>query len=548
MVLNETNTYMQVLGSIMKDPTLLAGIKLTQAEFSSTLPRIIYIHVSFLAQAPGIQSLNPYTVDQEILRSEIQGELYKKNGGTKWLMDAYEISTPENFKYYYDRLRKLALLRELKKAKYDISFFYKEDFANVEEERATIERFDLANVEDILLSIETKFAEIRHEFTAGTNESAEVSEGIDELIQSLKERPEVGMDLEGAIFTTATRGARLGKFYLRSGSSGCGKSRLAVFDSCKICFPERWSHKKKCFIWEGSGPEKEEGFPLTKEEITKNSERRDPRRVLMITTEMPKDEIQTIILAYISGVNEEKLLMGKMNREESIRIQKAAEILKKYSEYYHIESISDPNLSNVQATIKKHIAINGVQYVFYDYIFSSPSLLTQFSSAKIREDVALMLLSNQLKEIAKEYNIFISSSTQVNAEGMSDGFKGESCLRGSKAIADKCDVGCVISRVTEKDIIVFNQANNRVDTGEQSQAAEAIISKDSITHIIDIYKMRRGRYKMVRIWAFIDLGTGERKEYYMTTSDHTIIQLREKEDIITQTHEWTNELLQKLLK
>lgn len=51
--------------------------------------------------------------------------------------------------------------------------------------------------------------------------------------------------------------------------------------------------------------------------------------------------------------------------------------------------------------------------------------------------VVLMMLSNQLKQLAKDYNLFISSSTQVNANAMlEEGFKNEGCIRGSKAIAD----------------------------------------------------------------------------------------------------------------
>ena len=40
------------------------------------------------------------------------------------------------------------------------------------------------------------------------------------------------------------------------------------------------------------------------------------------------------------------------------------------------------------------------------------------------------------------------------------------------------------------------------------------------THIIDIYKMRRGRYKNVRIWINLDLGTGRRNDLFMTTADN----------------------------
>ena len=40
------------------------------------------------------------------------------------------------------------------------------------------------------------------------------------------------------------------------------------------------------------------------------------------------------------------------------------------------------------------------------------------------------------------------------------------------------------------------------------------------THILDIYKMRRGRYKNVRIWIKLDLGNGQRQDLFMTTADN----------------------------
>lgn len=40
------------------------------------------------------------------------------------------------------------------------------------------------------------------------------------------------------------------------------------------------------------------------------------------------------------------------------------------------------------------------------------------------------------------------------------------------------------------------------------------------THILDIYKMRRGRYKMVRIWCRLHLGTGEREDLFITDASN----------------------------
>ena len=50
---------------------------------------------------------------------------------------------------------------------------------------------------------------------------------------------------------------------------------------------------------------------------------------------------------------------------------------------------------------------------FMTIFFSSPSLINQFSSSGIREDVALGMLSNQLKEIAANYNVFVATSRSM---------------------------------------------------------------------------------------------------------------------------------------
>ena len=130
--------------------------------------------------------------------------------------------------------------------------------------------------------------------------------------------------------------------------------------------------------------------------------------------------------------------------------------------------------------------------------------------------VVLMMLSNQLKQLAKDYNIFISSSTQVNANAMlEEGFKNESCIRGSRAIVDKADMGCIISRVDDKE---YESLQKRLANAARMGVVEE--TNDRATHVIDIYKMRRGQYKNVRIWCKIDLGTGEREDLYMTRMDN----------------------------
>lgn len=71
----------------------------------------------------------------------------------------------------------------------------------------------------------------------------------------------------------------------------------------------------------------------------------------------------------------------------------------------------------------------------------------------------------------------------------------------SKAIADKCDCGFLIAEVEPNDI----------------EALGAYIKEyGTPTHVTDIYKMRSGTYKGKRIWSKINLGTGERKDLFIT--------------------------------
>lgn len=166
--------------------------------------------------------------------------------------------------------------------------------------------------------------------------------------------------------------------------------------------------------------------------------REDFQKVLFVATEMQADEIQTLLLAHVSGVNEKSILLGNYNADEKERIKMALDIIDKYSDNFIIECIPDPSIAMIKARLIKYIVQDSVHYIFYDYIFTSPSLVTEFSSADVKEYVALMMLSNTLKEIAMSYNVFIQSATQLN-DGWSKnkiGLRDQNCLRGSKAIAD----------------------------------------------------------------------------------------------------------------
>ena len=421
MVLKDIDVYRQVLGSIIKEPNLLltySDIKVS--DFGTRIARYIYASIQNLIQS-GAPSLTIDEIDIDINRTETAKVFYEKNGGKEFLSDCVELSEPTNFKYYYNKLKKLNLLKTLMDKGYSVDNYYRPAFETTREEEECLQRFDEATVETILNDIEGKLNIIRSDFLSGISGNAVAADGLRAMKEEFKIAPEIGEDLEGDFFSYVCRGARLGKFYIRSAKSGLGKSRLAFFDAAKIAIPERYSLDKRCFIHDYTDGQKSE-----------------PEKTLIITTEMAKDEVQTVLLAYISKVNESHILTNRYLEGEEERVDKAIEIMEKYRDYLFIEEIADPNLTNVSAVIKRYATVEEISYCFYDYIFASPSLLNQFAGQKVREDSALLMMSTQLKELAKQYNIFISTSSQLNATGMEDdgAFKNEMCLRGAKSLAD----------------------------------------------------------------------------------------------------------------
>lgn len=378
MALVDKTTYMYVLGGLMQQPSLFDRYDdIKEDYFSYRVAKVVFRALCELHDKPTIGVMaNAFSANSVETQISLYPAVYQQfvdHGGLEFLADCAEYGTQivPQFSTYYERLKKLALLRTLDANNYDISYYCKDEYDSITDERDTVERFEAASTDDILNTIEGNFQKIKTEFLNGGKVEADASHGIDELLEQLKIAPNIGPDLMGEWFNTAVRGARAGCFYLKSAGSGCGKSRTSVYDACKLCYPIRYSLKDKAFIQE-----------------MENNAPRNPRKVLFVVTEMDNEEIKTIILSYLSRVNEEKIITNHydIGTDEEWRVEQAKRIMKKYKDFFFIESVSDPNLTNVSSIIKRYATVNKVQFIFYDYIHSTPSLLNQFAAAKIRED------------------------------------------------------------------------------------------------------------------------------------------------------------------
>ena len=60
-----------------------------------------------------------------------------------------------------------------------------------------------------------------------------------------------------------------------------------------------------------------------------------------------------------------------------------------FKDNFILDKIPDPSIGQVEACVRNHVLVDGVQDVFHDYIFSAPSLFAEFAKFDIRQDVLI---------------------------------------------------------------------------------------------------------------------------------------------------------------
>lgn len=428
-----------------------------------------------------ISDIIGYFQQQTVLYSK-----FVEDGGMDILYEICNDNADSNFEYHYKIIKKYALLTDLQNSGIDISELYDVSLP-VDRLEQQLARFNAMELEDIFKHYNIKLNDIQGKYENFLEKTCiSAAHGIEELVRQLQTIPEVGLPLEGDIYNTVTRGARLKKLYIDSGSSGSGKSRRMAGNATRLSIPMYFDTQTNMWINTGYAS-----------------------KVLYITTELEHAEVQTLVLAYMTGINEDKILNNKCTDAEEERISLAIEYLKQ-NDNLIIEYMPDPTIVALKTLIKKHALQDDVKYVFYDYIHIGAGLVAN-RDKQMRDDVILLLLTNTLKELANELDIHISTATQLNGEYEEKEVKNENLIRGSKAVADKADIGAITLRC--------NPAEEEL--GRAIALKTGTLQPNFIT---DIYKNRRGKWTGIRIWRNIDLGTCRTVDCFITDRKGNIIE------------------------
>ena len=489
----DTSAIIQVIGNIYNNVGLLdyEDYHFCEDDFPEQFHKILFGSI-FNLHALGAKEITLNAIEDYLTQRPTSYATYKTNKGHEYLEQISKQVDAATFDYYYKRMKKFTLLRMYnEKCGMDLSNIYDIDnILNVKKKQAQEDWLDNTPLEDIADIIDQKIMDIRLTYVDNANESAEIAgEGAIELLEKLRDTPEMGYPLFSPLLTTITRGARLKKFYLRSAATGVGKTRAMIADACSIACDEIFDLEQNRWVKNG-----------TKEPT------------IFISTEQEKDEIQTMMIAFLSGVDEEHLLTGMYEQQEWERVVYAAQLLKNSPLY--VQQLPDFSMQDIENTIKRGIRDYNVKYVFFDYIHTSMKILTEVTSKTgikgLREDNVLFMISIRLKDLCNQYQVFILTATQLNADYITAQQYDQNLLRGAKAIADKIDAGMIMLEASQDDI-------KALDTLIKQNGFEKPAIKMSV------YKNRRGRYKDVLLWCRAQRGICRIEPMFVTDYQYRLI-------------------------
>ena len=509
--MTDKSVVQQILGSLMQKPQLLSEVDkyhLSVTDFSTRFEKYIFSAIMNL-YCKGVSSIQPIDIANYLEMDTVGKKLFEQQHGIEYLQDIIDFSNWENFSYYYDKLKKLNLLRDLKKQGFDISAFYCDDLTNPKADEINAQ-FELLTVTDICNGVKMKLLKLESTYAKSSElEEENAADGIRDFIQHMNNVIEVGMPLQGRMYSKIFSGAQKQALTIRSGCSGLGKTRQAVGDACYLAYPIRYNSHHRC--WEQTG---------------------SCEKVLFIMTEQTMPQIRKMILAYLSDISESRFKLGNFSAEEEKILNQAADIMEKYADNLILVKMPNPTIELVKTVVRENCLTKDIGYVFYDYVFIGPALLDQFRGFSLRNDEVLLMFTTALKDLAVELNVAMFTSTQVNASADDNkNIRNEASLAGGRATINKADNGAIMARPTPEELETLAEVTN----------------VHGIPNCVtDIFKCRSGEWTQVRVWSQVDLGRLKKKDLFVTDA-----RLEPIADFFAdsgvddyETHEWDDEAYQ----
>lgn len=448
------------------------------AKFHHILYRTMYNLV-----ASGAEEIDSVVVDTFLRNYPEQYETCKQYDFMSFIPEIKRVANDKNVAYHYDVVRKFAMLREYKSTGFDIHEIYDE----TKDEASQRNKLNSISLRDIDEYFESKRLAIKRNFISTDNvEHYKAGDDFEFTKEQFKTTPRLGLSFQSPYLNDVYRGIM--GLTLRSGASGSGKTTLSIGDACMSGIKYYYDLEKHKYI--------------TNKSYIGN--------VLFINTEMDlREELDIMFISWISGVSRNKIMDGIYHGDEEERVDKARQILELSGMYV----VDNPEFTakTLEEIIEDYIINKNVKLVVFDYVQNQGYVaneLAEESGIPMREDMVLLTLTDRLKQLSRKYNIPILTGTQLNGRELEMPYPTEACLAGGKSQVRKADCSMIITPLTDKQM-------NEI---EPYIATYTDLPKPNL--IVHNIKGRASRFpKYIRVYQYVDLGTGRSKDLYVTTKD-----------------------------
>ena len=164
---NDITAIMQVIGCVYNNPSLLdytEKYSINEEDFDDLFHRTVFGAIYSIYEMGGEKITLRNIADFFETRPKSKG-LYESQKGEEWLLKVSENAMPATFDYYYNRMKKMTLLRAYNKIGLDVSDIYDPDnILDSKKRQAQEEYLDNAQLVDIANKIDGKIEEIKIQY------------------------------------------------------------------------------------------------------------------------------------------------------------------------------------------------------------------------------------------------------------------------------------------------------------------------------------------------------------------------------------------------
>lgn len=508
-----------VLSALLKNTRLLVSRErpLDESYFINKTHKALYVVIENL-QKMGLQQIKLGDVESYLATHDqlTYKRFFEVGDETEWILELLELETDDyNYNYYYDIVRKFAFLRAKLLTGQDVT-----DILDMNEPDGRVldeqySRFVETPLNDLIKEFDKRNIEVKSKFIQRKEEDSRKSgDNAEQLFEELKIAPAMGWNHAGGpVLNTISRGCRRGMLTIESRESGCGKTRQGIAQCCLLACDTLWDYETNSYQPNPYG----ETVP-----------------VLYVGTEMKLyEEIEPMIWAIISGVPEDKIRQQAMSKAEEKRVLEAIQIAKRAEIY--LENEPDYTCSFIEYKVDEYKTLHNIGALIFDYIELIPTLTAEYvqltKGVAAREDMVLLHLSTELKNIANEYDIYVHAYTQIANDARRDeSIRDSGAIKGSKSLQARADLGIVTMRPTIKEL----------------KALEPIIQRygKEPNLCFNVYKNRGGTLVMVKVWSYLNMGNMRienlfttRWNFVLEKVDETYIKKYIKDEVVEQDFE-----------